>query len=87
MKIETFFTPNTYARHQVNYKFTEKQLQKRLQYFQQELLKDKNIKSIKKENSKVIISYDDEQIFTCSGWLVDNSTILEFEKKKKGIFY
>jgi len=87
MKIETFFTPSTtkYFNYIVN--LSKKQLQKRLQYFQRELLNDKNIKSIKKENSKVIITYDDGQIFQCSGWLVENSVILEFEKKKKGIFY
>lgn len=64
---------------------TEKEKLKRCKQFQR-MIKDKNIQSIKKEGKQVIITYQNKQIFKCSGWLIDNSVIIQFSKRR-GIFY
>ena len=77
MKIEKFFTKNYISKYQ-NFmvkSITDKQKEARLNFFQKDILKDKNIHSIKKEKNQIIITYQNGQIFKCSGWLVNNSTI------------
>jgi hypothetical protein len=51
------------------------------------ILKDETIKSVRKNESCWEIIYDNNQVFKCSGLIVDNSLIMEKESKKKKKFF
>jgi hypothetical protein len=53
---------------------------KKLKLFEK-LLRDKSILKIEKKNNTCFIYYENGQIFKCSGFLADNSSIDYFEKQ------
>ena len=56
---------------------TIQEKEKRLKYFQNNILKDDDIKNIKIKDKELFITYKNNQIFRCKGYFVDNSIIIQ----------
>jgi hypothetical protein len=54
-----------------NISTNEKEKERRLSYFKKEILKDRDIQSISIENNRLVITYQNGQIFKCSGYFVE----------------
>jgi len=65
-----------------NKPLTAQQLKKHENKFQR-LIRDKNIVAIEKKDDQHFIYYNDGCLFTCKGYLPDNTEIIQFDKRKK----